>query len=46
MSGYENDVEANTRSFTEDDWFSNDDRGYLDNDNYVYITGNIHGRYL
>ena len=46
MSGYENDVEANTRSFTEDGWFSTGDRGYLDNDNYIYITGNIHGRYL
>ena len=41
MLGYYNNPEANADVFTEDGWFRTGDVGYLDCDNYVYITGRI-----
>ncbi len=41
MLGYYNNPEANAEVFTEDGWFRTGDVGYLDKDNYVYITGRI-----
>ncbi len=41
MLGYYNNPEANAAVFTEDGWFRTGDVGYLDKDNYVYITGRI-----
>ena len=41
MLGYYNNPEANADAFTEDGWFRTGDVGYLDKDNYIYITGRI-----
>ena len=41
MLGYYNNPEANAAVFTEDGWFRTGDVGYLDADNYIYITGRI-----
>ena len=41
MLGYYNNPEANSEVFTEDGWFRTGDVGYLDSDNYIYITGRI-----
>ena len=41
MIGYFNNPEANAAVFTEDGWFRTGDIGYLDSDNYIYITGRI-----
>ncbi len=41
MMGYYNNPEANADSFTNDGWFRTGDVGYLDCDNYIYITGRI-----
>ena len=41
MLGYYNNPEANADAFTEDGWFRTGDVGYLDCDNYIYITGRI-----
>ena len=41
MIGYYNNPEANAEVFTNDGWFRTGDVGYLDNDNYLYLTGRI-----
>jgi len=38
--GYENNPEANSSAFTKD-WFRTGDQGYLDNDNYLFISGRL-----
>jgi len=38
--GYENDPEANARAFV-NGWFRTGDEGFLDSDNYLYLTGRI-----
>ncbi len=38
--GYENDPEANRRSFLQG-WFRTGDQGYLDADGYLHLTGRI-----
>jgi acyl carrier protein len=38
--GYENNPSANLSSFT-DGWFRTGDQGYLDTDNYLFITGRL-----
>jgi acyl-CoA synthetase (AMP-forming)/AMP-acid ligase II/acyl carrier protein len=40
MEGYENNPEANQKSFSEG-WFRTGDQGYLDSDRYLFITGRI-----
>ncbi len=39
MMGYYKDVEATRNAFTDDRWFKTGDIGYMDKDNYIYITG-------
>jgi oxalate---CoA ligase len=38
--GYENNPEANSKSFT-NGWFRTGDEGYLDKDGYLYLTGRL-----
>ena len=38
--GYENNPAANSGAFT-DGWFRTGDQGYLDADNYIFITGRL-----
>ncbi len=40
IKGYENNPSANETSFT-NGWFRTGDQGYLDDDNYLFITGRI-----
>jgi len=40
VSGYENNPEANAKSFT-DGWFRTGDQGFLDADGYLALTGRI-----
>jgi acyl-CoA synthetase (AMP-forming)/AMP-acid ligase II len=40
VSGYENNPEANAKSFT-DGWFRTGDQGYLDSEGYLILTGRI-----
>ena len=39
MMGYYNMPEATASAFTEDGWLKTGDLGYLDADNYLYLTG-------
>ena len=41
MKGYLNDPEGNARAFTADGFFRTGDHGYLDANNYLFITGRI-----
>ena len=41
MLGYYNNPEATADAFTEDGWFRTGDVGYMDADEYVYITGRM-----
>jgi len=40
VAGYENNAEANAKSFTRG-WFRTGDQGYLDADDYLLLTGRI-----
>src|SRR5439155_15265284 len=40
VSGYENNPEANAKSFT-NGWFRTGDQGFLDGDRYLTLTGRI-----
>ena len=39
MQGYYKNQEATKAAFTEDGWFKSGDVGYLDDENYLYLTG-------
>ena len=40
MQGYENNLEANSSSFTQG-WFRTGDQGHLDSEGYLFITGRL-----
>lgn len=40
FAGYENDPDVNRRAFV-DGWFRTGDRGYLDGDGFLYLTGRV-----
>ena len=39
FTGYYKNLSATREAFTDDDWFKTGDIGYIDKDNFVYITG-------
>lgn len=39
MQGYYKNPEATKEAFTDDGWFKSGDVGYLDDENYLYLTG-------
>ena len=39
MKGYYKNDEATRKSFTKDGWFISGDKGYLDEDGFIFITG-------
>ena len=39
MKGYYKNDELTSKSFTDDGWFITGDRGYLDEDGFIFITG-------
>lgn len=41
MMGYYDNPEANAEAFTADGWFRTGDMGYMDEDEYVFITGRL-----
>ena len=41
MLGYYNNDEENAKAFTADGWYRTGDIGYMDEDNYIYITGRL-----
>lgn len=39
--GYHNNPDANKANWTSNGWFCTGDQGYLDEDNYLFLTGRI-----